>query len=140
MNKLLFALFIPLFLITCSPVQAGEYAATVDSVYDGDTIKATVEIWPGLFQKVSIRINGIDTPELRTKNACEKALAKKAKTALTVIIGESVTISNVRIGKYAGRVLADVHTAQGVDVGAYMLGSGHAREYHGGKRQPWCAD
>jgi len=114
------------------------YRINIESVYDGDTIKGYVDIWVGLTKHVSIRINGIDTPEIRTKNKCEKMLGLKAKQALIDFIGDKqVTISNVKLGKYAGRVLADV-SVQGKDVAGYMIKQGFAREYHGGKRKEWC--
>jgi len=117
---------------------SASYPFLIDSVYDGDTVKGKVEVWPGLVQKISVRINGIDTPEIKTKNRCEKALGLKAKQALIDFIGEKqVTISNVKLGKYASRVLADVSVG-GKDVAAYMIKYGYARVYHGGKRQSWC--
>ena len=140
MKKLIIALLLSGFMAACT-ANATEYTATVDSVYDGDTVKVTVEIWPGLFQKISVRIKGIDTPETRTRNACEKTMAIKAKAALKSLIGEAVLIDNVQLGKYAGRVLADMRTMPlGIDVGEYMIGSGFAREYNGGKRKPWCVE
>jgi len=98
-----------LILFIATPSFATEYTFTIDRIYDGDTIKGSATIWPGLSQYTSVRINGIDTAELRTKNKCEKALGLKAKQALIDFIGDNqVTISNVKLGKYAGRVLADV--------------------------------
>ncbi len=41
-------------------------------------------------------------------------------------------------GKYFGRVVADVATADGVDVGAVLIAAGHARPYDGGARGSWC--
>ena len=135
-------IFFLLYFLLSTVVHASEqttYNLTIESVYDGDTIKGYVDIWPNLTKYTSIRINGIDTPELRTKNKCEKALGLKAKQALIDLIGDKqVTISNVRLGKYAGRVLADV-SVSGKDVAAYMIKHGYAREYHGGKRAGWCA-
>jgi len=125
-------------LLFAPVVHANEYVAAVDSVYDGDTLKVTVEVWPGLYKKTSIRIDGIDTPELRTRNACEKAMALKAKAALIDLAGDAVRLSNVRNGKYAGRVLAGVTTLDGKDVADEMMRTGLAREYHGGARAPWC--
>ena len=51
--------------------------------YDGDT--CTVELrgcdLPDIFRKMPVRVNGIDTPEIKGKCQREKALAIEAKTA-----------------------------------------------------------
>lgn len=120
--------------------HANEYMAEVKSVYDGDTIKVSIELWPGLTQRVSVRIKGIDTPESRTKSTCEKLLASEATMAIRALLGARVRIVNVVLGKFAGRVLADVYTLNNIHAGNYMLTNGFAREYHGGKRVSWCVD
>lgn len=75
---------------------------------------------------------------MRTKNKCEKDLGLKAKQALIDFIGNKrVIVSNVKLGKYAGRVLADV-SVDGEDVADYMIRMGHARRYDGGARSGWC--
>jgi len=109
-------------------------------VYDGDTLThADVTAFPNIHYHGSVRIRGIDTPEIRTKSDCEKALGYKAKDALAALLkGKVVETSNEANGKYAGRVLADV-TADGIDVGDYMIKNGYARKYDGGKRNhDWC--
>jgi micrococcal nuclease len=43
----------------------------VTSIYDGDTFRANIEDFPAVIgESMSIRINGVDTPELRGK--CDK--------------------------------------------------------------------
>lgn len=46
--------------------------------YDGDSIKILIEM-SGKWYHISCRLLGIDTPELNTKNAVEKAKAIRAK-------------------------------------------------------------
>ena len=43
----------------------------------------------------------------------------------------------LKLGKYAGRVIADVITAKG-NVATILITEGHARKYDGGKRKGWC--
>jgi endonuclease YncB( thermonuclease family) len=59
--------------------------AKVIEIYDGDT--CTIAMWIG-FQRYSfkLRLYGIDTPELRTKNAAEKEAGYKAKEYLCSLI------------------------------------------------------
>ena len=53
------------------------YARLVD-VYDGDTITCILNVYGG-FYKFHIRISGIDTPEIKSKNESEKAKAFEAR-------------------------------------------------------------
>jgi len=119
-------------------VIAGPVKADVVSVYDGDTIRVKASIWPGHTVAVSVRIDGIDTPEIRGKCEAEKTGATAAKARVRQLAGDWVWLRNIRLGKYAGRVLANVGAANGADIGAVLILEGLARKYDGGKREPWC--
>ena len=114
--------------------------AEVVEVYDGDTIKVRVEIWPKHFWEGSVRVRNIDTPELGWRAECpqEAALAYEAKALVVQNIGETILIVNPKLGKYAGRVVADVMLLEGFLLSDMLIGAGLAREYHGGRRQGWC--
>jgi len=87
------------------PVSRGR----VVKVYDGDTITIATYM-PGLsdLYRFSVRLSGIDCPEMRTKNESEKAVAELAKQRLSdVILGKDVELHGVRLEKY-GRILAEV--------------------------------
>ncbi len=47
------------------PAITGPVSAKVVKVYDGDTVTVEAYPWPGLEAKASVRINGVDTPEIR---------------------------------------------------------------------------
>ena len=50
------------------------------SVYDGDTFKVKLSCDKDvLCQAVSVRVKGIDTPEIKSKNKCEKEKAKRRR-------------------------------------------------------------
>ena len=114
----------------------------VVKVYDGDTITigARMEIegkeTKNLYQ-FSVRLNGIDTPELKTKNPTEKSRAILARDDLSnMILGKVVTLTDVSYDKY-GRILANVKDASGVDMSQWMIEKGHAVSYDGGtKKRP----
>ena len=54
--------------------------------------------------------------------------------------GDPIAMSDIHYGKYAGRVIARVHTAAGLDLAAALLTEGLARAYDGrGPRPRWCA-
>lgn len=116
----------------------GPYRMTVERVLDGDSIKGRVSVWPGTVIEATIRIDGIDTPELRGKCEAEKQKAREARDYLRAMLGGMPLVYDVRPDKYGGRYVARLVTAQGVDVAAGMIAAGLARPYDGGKRQPWC--
>ena len=137
-------LIITLFIATLnSPVLAAEvipgpFKAVPYSIYDADTFKAHVRVWLGQTVATSIRIGGIDTPEIRGKCPEEKALALKAKTRLEMLLSSGVVeLWRVQYGKWAGRVIAHV-TVNGESVPDVLINEGLARPYDGGKRQSWC--
>ena len=136
-------LFLSVFIFAASVSLAasfsGPYAARVVSVYDGDTFTAEVFVWPGQVNRVKVRIAGIDAPEIRGKCAREKILARRARETLRRILerAKRVELRNVRLGKYAGRVIADVY-ADGISVADEMIRRGLAVRYDGGKRKSVC--
>ena len=89
------------------PVTSGK----VIKVYDGDTITIASKLpFDGCpLYRFSVRINGIDCPEMRTKNETEKTCAKLAKKKVyDALFNKIVELRNVKLEKY-GRVLADVY-------------------------------
>jgi len=127
-----------MFALLASPALASEIEARVVSVYDGDTLTVEAEIWPGIIARSSVRIDGIDAPEIRGRCRREKDRALMARDALRRLAGDHVILRDVRKGKYAGRVIARVYTTDGRDIAAIMLKAGLARPYRGGKRKGWC--
>lgn len=112
------------------------------SVYDGDTIKVNIKNYPPILgDKISIRINGIDTPEIRGKCELEKELAKKAKNALKKLINNSkkVELRNMKRGKYF-RIVADVYI-DGISASEMLVEKKLAVFYDGGtKTKNWCKE
>jgi endonuclease YncB( thermonuclease family) len=115
------------------------YPADVLRVIDGDTFEARVRVWPGLDVDTKVRLRRIDAAELHARCADEFAKAQGARTALEAILAEGeVTVSQVGVDKYGGRVDAVASTRKTADVSAAMLSSGWARSYDGGRRAGWC--
>ncbi len=115
------------------------YPADVLRVIDGDTFEARVRVWPGLDVDTKVRLRGIDAAELHARCADELAKAQAARTALQSILAEGgVTVSQVGVDKYGGRVDAVIATRNTADVSAAMLNGGFARSYDGGRRGSWC--
>lgn len=134
-----------IFLITYLLISTNAiYAAIFQNVkfircYDGDTCTFTIDGIPKVFgEKISVRILGIDTPEIRGKCESEKLKARAAKKFINAFMhnGQHISLVNIERGKYF-RLLADIEV-DGVSVSELMVKNGHAREYDGGKRLGWC--
>lgn len=111
----------------------------ITSIYDADTFRADIAGWPAIIgERVPIRINGIDAPEMRGKCKEEKALARKAKQITVDMLrgAKKVELRNMQRGKYF-RIIADVY-ADGVSVADRLIKAGLAYEYYGGTKQGWC--
>ena len=104
-------------------------------VYDGDTITIVghVKYNPDLF-RFSVRLNGIDCPEMKGKNDNEKIVAKFAKQYIQDIIYDKiVTLEDVALDKY-GRVLAKVMFGHR-DIAKELLEKNMAVAYDGGTKE-----
>jgi len=121
------------------PAITGPISAKVTKIIDGDTFRIEAYLWPGLEAKASVRVNGVDTPEIRGKCEAEKQKAREAREFVKgLILGEVVYLENVKYGKYAGRVVADVKLNGGDNLAEKIIQQGLGREYHGGAREGWC--
>lgn len=117
----------------------GPYHAEAIRVVDGDTIVGDVALWPGLTQQTSIRVFGINTPELH-KTECEKADALKAKEfTAEFVLNKDMVLTEVKNDKFGGRVNAHVFVA-GKSLATALLEAHLAVPYQGGFVPPWCID
>ncbi len=120
------------------------YGCTVRRVIDGDTIDVDADLGFDVSIKLRLRFAGINTPESRTRNLEEKALGKAATAFLKDALesADAVEFESHDRGKF-GRVLATpyiIKCGKRTDIGKLMIREGHAREYYGGKREPWFKD
>ena len=120
-------------------VILGPIPAAVERVIDGDTIEVRADVWIGQQIVVRVRLAGIDTPELDARCDSERDRAEAARKLVTdLIAGARIELLNIRGGKYFGRVIADVRTADGLDLSDIVLQSGLGRPYRRGERASWC--
>ena len=108
-------------------VLPGPYQAQVVRVIDGDTFEAQIHPWLDLHVRKRVRLCGIDTPE-RKEPGYEEAGDRLAELA-----GEQVILRNVQYDNF-GRVLADVHAADGRSIAAILLREGLAQPYEGRRK------
>ena len=107
----------------------------VVSVYDGDTIKCVFPL-NDKFYKWNCRINGIDTPEIRTRSKLEKDMGYKARDFLREkILKKMVEIHCGEFDKY-GRLLVNIKL-DNQDMSELLIKEGLAFRYDGGTKQDW---
>lgn len=125
--------------VSAKETLAGPILAEVIKVIDGDTLVVRAKIWLGQTIETKVRLNGIDTPEIRGKCAEEKQLAQQAKSRMqNWVSGKMVYLTDVTYGKYAGRVVGNVATGDYKNLAEKLIQDGLARPYKGKKRQGWC--
>ena len=107
----------------------------VVKVYDGDTITIASKLYPeSPIYRFSVRLRGIDTPEIRADNENEKLHALAAKRFVeSKTLNKIVMLNDVKTEKY-GRLLADVYMEDGTHLNTLLIESGFAVEYDGGKK------
>ena len=112
------------------------FKSEVTRVYDGDTITVVMDLSFKISMEASIRISGIDTPELRGSPPEEKRLARIARDRMKELCGKQVWVESMNGGKKDkyGRVLGRVYTMDGEDIADIMIKEGHAIEYGGKKK------
>jgi len=117
----------------------GPYPARLVRVIDGDTVEVDVDLWPGLVQRIHVRLDGVNTPEKHGASACEKAAGLRATEFTQKLLGKArrLILTGVRPDKYGGRVLGRI-LADDKDLGEALLRAGLAKPYHGEKRGAWC--
>lgn len=116
------------------PITGGQ----VIKVYDGDTItiasKLPFENSP--IYRFSVRLAGIDAPEIKGNTEQEKIMAKEAKNKLqSMIMNKYILLKNINNEKY-GRILADVYL-EDIHINKWMIDQKLAVEYHGEKKLSW---
>jgi micrococcal nuclease len=142
-NKPIQLLFI--LLISISVQAAPQYGTVivskVISVYDGDTFRVNIDSLPPIVGKnIPIRVNGVDTPEIRGKCQYEKDLALEARDFVRGKLSNAkeIKLTNLQRGKYF-RVVANV-VVDGVSLEKELLDNELAYEYSGGKKLSWCKE
>ena len=140
----MFRIALVAFVIASIPARAeaaevisGPITADVVRVYDGNTLIVKAHPWPTITIRISVRVAGVDTPKKRGKCDAETALAIKARDYARTAVGKKVRLTDIRPGKRAGRVVAEVWV-NGWKLSELLIGKNLGRPYHGGQREGWC--
>ena len=133
--------------------QGKQVIAKVVSVYDGDTLTAIFRLNQDPASasasaplKYSVRLTGIDTPEMKPPKTTPNrealiALAKSARDfVITRTTGQLVMLDLQGLDKY-GRVLARVYLTPTPDpaycINDMLIQAGFAKPYAGGTKVTW---
>jgi micrococcal nuclease len=108
--------------------------AKVVKVYDGDTCTCVFDtLGLGLY-KHSIRLVGIDTPEIRGKTPEEKIRAKEVRDFVRELILDKIVQLQCKGSDKYGRILGIITTDQSIVVNDLLVDNGMAIKYDGGKK------
>ena len=140
MKKLVFLILcFGVYSVQAAPEYGTAIVSKVISVYDGDTFRVDIDSLPPIVGKnIPIRLNGVDTPEIRGKCQYEKDLALKARDFVRnkLANAKEIKLTKLQRGKYF-RVVADV-MIDGVSLEKELLENKLAYKYTGGKKSSWC--
>jgi micrococcal nuclease len=113
------------------PIKGGR----VIKCYDADTITIASKLpyKESPLYRLSVRLTGIDAPEIKGKSEEEKELAKQARDFVSnLILNKYVRLENVESEKY-GRILADVYIGD-VHLNELLIKERYAVKYGGGTK------
>jgi endonuclease YncB( thermonuclease family) len=107
---------------------------------DGDTITFNLpNLHPIIGKNIRVRLNGIDTPEIKGICDKEKHDAEQARDIVGDILkdAEKITLKNIQRGNYF-RIASDV-IIDGESLADILSEAGMAVRYDGGKKtHKWC--
>ena len=121
-------------------MQPYYYKAKVVSVYDGDTITCVIDLGFSLSAKIKVRLLGIDTPEIRTKDLVEKEKGYITRDWLRdKILDKDIllhTKEKVKFGRWLGLIwtLDEDKPDFENSYNGRLIKENLAKEYRGGKR------
>ncbi|MCB0392047.1 MAG: thermonuclease family protein [Bdellovibrionales bacterium] len=109
--------------------------------YDGDTITFKIHnVHPLIGENISVRVRGIDTPEIKTKDTCEKVKGRIARKLTENLMknAKRIDLKNIGRDKYF-RILADIEF-DGKDLKSILIKNQIAYLYNGDtkKKVNWC--
>lgn len=109
------------------------YKCKVLRVIDGDTVEVDVDLGFSTWKKVTLRLDFIDAPEIRTKDLEEKAKGIEATEFLANLLLDNnpdavIYIQSNSVDDF-GRSIAKIFTQEGDNVNSILLESGFAKEW-----------
>jgi endonuclease YncB( thermonuclease family) len=122
------------------PFQNEIIYARIEDIYDGDTVKIIV-LFGDIPVRFSLRILGIDTPEMRQGDGRlpeERQAAIRVRDYIRSLFPKNIARICIRDwDKFGGRVLGDLYLENGQSISDILIDEGWARPYHGDKKKAW---
>ena len=123
------------------------YIALIDSwdVYDGDSVHAELDVGYGIKLEYMLRLRGVDTPEIRSRNPLEKEVGRLVADRVSnwmqhrAAFGQFYFLSTDK-PKYHGRAVGIIYDAQGEVLNDFVLNKGFGKLYEGGAREGWTEE
>lgn len=146
------------------PFQDKIIYARIEEIYDGDTVKIIILFgdvqskrlslldsrdeklfsFSSVPVRLSLRILGVDTPEIRHGEGRlpeEHIVAVKVRDYMRSLFPKSIAKICIRDwDKYGGRVLGELFLETGEKVSEILIHGGWARPYRGEKKKPWTLE
>ncbi len=107
----------------------GPYRAVVRHIVDGDTLDLLVSVGFNDYVYLTVRVRGINTPELNSPKAAERKRAEAARDFLATElapVGTHAVVTTFKDRQTFARYVADITLAGGRDLAAEMIAAGHA--------------
>lgn len=125
------------------PFQDKIIHARIEEIYDGDTVKIIV-LFGDLPVKLSLRILGVDTPEIKNGEGRlpeEHSAAIKVRDYMRSLFPKNIAKICIRDwDKYGGRVLGELFLETGENVSEILIHGKWARPYRGEKKKAWTLE
>jgi len=124
--------------ITSPPCKGETVEAIIIDIYDGDTYTVVYNIKKVPF-KIRVRLEGIDTPEIRRVTAeSEKEASLLIREHMkSILLDKKVKLKVVKWGKYGGRIIGRIYHDKVGDVSLYLLDKRLAKIYKGRTKNRW---
>ena len=108
------------------------------SGYDGDSFTVMLDLHFSVYSQQTIRLEGIDTPEIRGGSENTKKAGKLVKEyVFNWVRGEALIARYKRNNKEKyGSYLVEILKA-GVSLNKHLVERGFAKEYYGGTKEKW---
>lgn len=116
------------------------FRVRVTNIIDGDTVEIVWLHGSKVPTRIHIRVSGIDTPEIRTKDVLEKQAGLKVKEIVEGWIGTNQTKAIFYDwDKFGFRMVGDL-LIHGMLLSEFLLNNCYAHSYDGTKKTPFTED